>query len=58
VERAIARGEIPPDTDPGVVLEAVIAPIYFRLLMTGEKLDGEFLERLTELLAAGASARP
>jgi hypothetical protein len=57
VERAIARGEIPPDTDPGVVLEAVIAPIYFRLLMTGEKLDGEFLERLTELLAAGASAR-
>ena len=38
-------------------MEAVIAPIYFRLPMTREKLEGTFLEGLTELLAAGASAR-
>jgi AcrR family transcriptional regulator len=58
VERAIARGEIPPDTDPALVVEAVIAPIYFRLLMTDEKLDEKFVETLSRLVAAGARARP
>jgi hypothetical protein len=38
VERAISRGEVPPETDAGLVVETVIAPIYFRLLMSGEKL--------------------
>jgi hypothetical protein len=58
VERASSRGEVPPDTDPALLIEAVVAPIYFRLVMTGEKLEDDFLESLTELLAAGASARP
>jgi AcrR family transcriptional regulator len=58
VERAISRGEIPPGTDPALVVEAVIAPIYFRLLMTDEKLDENFLENLSGLVAAGARAQP
>jgi hypothetical protein len=40
------------------VVEAVVAPIYFRLLMTREELDDQFLESLTALLAAGARSRP
>jgi hypothetical protein len=36
------------------VVEAMLAPIYFRLLMTGEPLDDEFVERLAGLVAAGA----
>jgi AcrR family transcriptional regulator len=56
-ERAISRGEIPPDTDPKLVIEAVVAPIYFRLLMTREELDDQFLEGLTALLAPGRRAR-
>jgi hypothetical protein len=40
------------------VVEAVIAPIYFRLLMTGEELDERFVENLSRLVAAGAEARP
>ena len=58
VERAISRGEVPPGTDPALVVEAVIAPIYFRLLMTGEELDEKFVENLSRLAAAGAEARP
>jgi AcrR family transcriptional regulator len=56
VERAIARGEI-PDTDATALIEPVVASIYFRLLMSREELDEQFLERLTELLAAGARGR-
>ena len=58
VKRAVGRGEIPPDTDPVVVVEALIAPIYFRLLMTGETLDRRFVEDVAELVAAGARRTP
>jgi AcrR family transcriptional regulator len=56
VERAVARGEIPPPADPALVVEAMVAPIYFRLLMSGEELDGAFVERLAGLVAEGAGA--
>jgi AcrR family transcriptional regulator len=51
VERAVARGELPPDTDPRTVIEAVLGPIYFRLLVIGEKPDPAFVERLVGLIA-------
>lgn len=56
VDRAIARQEVPAGVDPRVVIEAILAPIYFRLLMSGDKLDQGFLEHLTEFTAAAARA--
>ncbi len=56
VERAIARGEVPAETDPGAVIETLIAPIYFRLLVSGEDLDAEFVQTVAEHVVAGASA--
>lgn len=38
-DRAVQRGEFPPDRDPVQFLEALIAPLYFRILVTGEKLE-------------------
>lgn len=45
VERAVARGELPEGTDPAHVLEALIAPIWFRLLVSGAPIDDESLDR-------------
>jgi AcrR family transcriptional regulator len=56
VERAIARGEISPDADPELLLEAIGAPIYFRLLLSDGRLDDAFVERLAELVAEGVNA--
>ncbi len=39
LDRAVERGEFPADADPIAFLEALIAPIYFRLLVTNESLD-------------------
>ncbi|GAB2542265.1 TetR/AcrR family transcriptional regulator [Nocardia heshunensis] len=39
VEAAITRGEIPPETDPRAVLSAVSAPLYYRLLASGDPVD-------------------
>ena len=56
VERAIARGEVPPDTDALLVSEMVAAPISSRLLHHGVEVDGRFIERVVEAVIAGARA--
>ena len=55
VEHAIGRGEVSPDHDPGVVIETVVGPIWFRLLVTGEPIDDEFVESVVALVTAGAT---
>jgi AcrR family transcriptional regulator len=49
VDRAAARREIPPGTDPGLIVESVLGPIYFRLLLSREPLDAGFIEALVDL---------
>ncbi|WP_280448308.1 TetR-like C-terminal domain-containing protein [Nocardia brasiliensis] len=41
VGRAIERGEVPPGTDPRAVLSAVSAPLYYRLLASGDPIDDD-----------------
>jgi hypothetical protein len=56
VERAVAQGELPPGTDPGLVVEALLGPIYFRLPMSREPLDDRFVRDLADLIT-GPPAR-
>jgi AcrR family transcriptional regulator len=58
VDRAVERGEIPSDVDPAFVLELVIAPIYFRVLMSGERHGPKFVKGLARLAARAAGALP
>lgn len=55
VDRAIARGEVSSDTDPRAVIEPVVGAIWFRLLLTGEEIDDEFLQSVASLVVAGMS---
>ena len=57
VERAVARGEVAPGTDPRTVIEAVLGPLYFRRLVTGSPPDREFVERIVDLVAMGSSSK-
>ena len=52
VERAIARGEIDDAADPHIVIESLVGPIWFRLLLTGEPLDPPFLDALADAVAS------
>jgi AcrR family transcriptional regulator len=54
VERGIARGELRPDTDAGLLLETLIAPLHGRLLLTGEPVDEQLGERIVDLVLQGA----
>jgi AcrR family transcriptional regulator len=52
VERAIARGEI-AEADPADVIEAVLGPPYFRLLVSRRPITDEFLVATVDLVVGG-----
>ncbi|MEV6767763.1 TetR/AcrR family transcriptional regulator [Nocardia sp. NPDC051030] len=56
IESAIARGEVPADTDPRAVLSAVSAPLYYRFLASGDPLDEAAVTAAAEAAAAAARA--
>jgi AcrR family transcriptional regulator len=54
VERAVARGELPPGTDPLVVLEPAMFTVVLRSAIFGDPVDPAFGERLVDVIIAGA----
>ncbi|WP_344594508.1 TetR/AcrR family transcriptional regulator [Actinomadura vinacea] len=55
VQEAVDRGELPTGTDPREVIRAVSAPLYYRLLASGDPLDEAAADQAAE--AATAAAR-
>jgi AcrR family transcriptional regulator len=56
VTRAVERGELPPDTDPAGLLKTLAAPIYFRLVFTGDPVDEATAEDAVRVALAAAHA--
>ena len=50
VERAIARGELPAKSDPKLIIETLIGPLWVRLMLTGEPVDEDLADRVAALL--------
>jgi hypothetical protein len=55
-DRAIARGQIPAGTSAGQLMHAVAAPLYHRLLVTGEPLTRQDADRAAAAALAAAKA--
>ena len=56
VEQAVERGELPAGTDPAEVIRAVSAPLYYRLLVSGDPVDETAADRAAVAAAAAARA--
>jgi AcrR family transcriptional regulator len=54
VHRAVARGELPVGIDTNLVIEALIGPLYVRLLFTGEPIDNKVADQVARMVASGA----
>lgn len=54
VEAAVARGELPDDTDAVIVMDAIFAPIMSRIVKFGETVDRKTRERIVDLVITGA----
>lgn len=57
VEQAIARGELPADTDPLLLPGTMIGTIHHMIFMRRETIGEEFLVKLVDLLMMGAVPR-
>lgn len=58
VTRAIERGEVPAGMNTDLLLEALIGPMYLRVLVTQEPLDDEFINALAEFISCAAAGTP
>lgn len=54
VERAIERNEIAPGTDPDLLIETLIGPLWVRLLLTGRPITDDLADRVARLVTTGA----
>ena len=48
LERAMFRGEIPIDADPQVILDLLIAPLFYRSFVSHEPVDGAYVTVLVD----------
>ena len=56
VQDAMNRGEVPDGTDPHEVMRAVSAPLYYRMLASGDPLDAATGDRAATAAATAARA--
>ena len=56
VDEAVDRGEIPEGTDAAEVVRAVSAPLYYRLLASGDPLDEATADRAAKAAETAARA--
>jgi len=56
VERAIARGELPADTDIELCLDLLAGPLYWRLVVAQASHEDTYLDRLAGKIAAAMKA--
>ncbi len=53
LNRAIARGEVPPDVDTSLVFDVLVGPLWVRLLVTGEPVDAHLVDHIVDLVLCG-----
>jgi AcrR family transcriptional regulator len=56
VRRGIERKELRPDLDMALTVDALFAPLYYRLLFGHERIDDEFAGRLVEQILTGIAS--
>lgn len=53
LERGMERGELKKDMDIELCIDLIFAPLFYRLLITGENVDSAFVEQLIFYAFAG-----
>ncbi|MFE2185743.1 TetR/AcrR family transcriptional regulator [Streptomyces sp. NPDC059455] len=53
VKQAIDRGEAPQDTDPRLIIELLVAPIHWRVLVLNEQLEPDLPAKLAQAVMDG-----
>jgi AcrR family transcriptional regulator len=57
LNRAMARGELPPEVDQELLLDLLLGPLWFRLLVSGAPITPDAAPSVVELVLQGALTR-
>jgi AcrR family transcriptional regulator len=57
LKKAIARGDLPPDVDIGLLLDVWAGTVFYRVLVSREPITPDLAKRLTDLLLHGIPPR-
>ncbi|MFC4127437.1 TetR/AcrR family transcriptional regulator [Nocardia rhizosphaerae] len=57
-DRAIARGEIPADTDVGTVIDLLAGSLWARLVLRGLTLSPDYIDTIVDIVARGTHRCP
>ncbi|MEL7345941.1 MAG: TetR-like C-terminal domain-containing protein [Pseudomonadota bacterium] len=57
VDRAIARGELPKNADSALANDALASILYWRIVVTGGRVNREDLDRIARFIAVGLGAQ-
>ncbi|MBZ9625859.1 MULTISPECIES: TetR/AcrR family transcriptional regulator [unclassified Clostridium] len=53
LERGISRGELKEDLDIELVMDLIFGPLFYRLLITGDVVDEDFIKNLIKYVFEG-----
>jgi AcrR family transcriptional regulator len=56
LNRAVARGELPPGTPHELIVDVLLGPFFFRMLVTGDPIHPTDIDAIVALVIAGATA--
>ncbi|MGW4381450.1 TetR/AcrR family transcriptional regulator C-terminal ligand-binding domain-containing protein [Kitasatospora sp. NPDC004531] len=52
LDRAAARGGLPVGADPALILDQLVGPLYYRLLISGDPVDARYARALVDATLA------
>jgi tetracycline repressor-like protein len=55
VTRAVERGELPDTVEPRLVIEMLVSPVHFRIVLTREPVDAGMPALLVDALLRGVA---
>lgn len=58
LQRGMARGELPADTDLDLLLDLLAGPIFMRVLFTQMPVDEVTVERIVDTVVSGVTGEP
>ncbi|WP_411681824.1 TetR/AcrR family transcriptional regulator [Clostridium thailandense] len=53
LERGISRGELKEDLDIELIIDLIFGPLFYRLLITGDVVDEDFIKKLVSYVFKG-----
>jgi AcrR family transcriptional regulator len=54
IQSAIARGELSPGTDPSLLAEVLLAPMYYRITLLNQPVTARYIARVVDQVLRGA----